>query len=160
MKDYKIKIEAIEDLVNRPDLLKPLMETLEISQEDFDEMDTLEQIIDLICEYGDYDEEVDSCYITRDYTCESEDGKFEYECSGSSYRKDQCVCDEQMDYECFLIIDNEAKKMAKKAKKAPKKEKAKSESDKKWDEFFSNFLNCGKDDMVSELKKYKFPTKL
>jgi len=66
---------------------------------------TIKEMVDFICEAGDFEEETDYCYIHRNYSCDI--GDYIFQATGSSYRKDQCVCEEEMDYESITITTHD-----------------------------------------------------
>lgn len=98
------------------------------------------------------DETVDSCYISQEYAFTTDDGKFRFSVTGSSYRKDQSVCEEEID-PTITVTDLE---MQKEEKQQKKKEKV-VESENQWKEFFK-----GKalEEILKDLQtNYKFPKK-
>lgn len=113
------------------------------------------KISDLVAdlrEWGDGTEEVDSCYITETYQMITDDKKFCFEVVGRSYRKDQSVCDEEMDDE-VTVTDLEMLKVEKAAKKETEKNKDLSN----WEKWFE-----GKsvEQLQEVLLTFKFPAKL
>lgn len=131
-------------------------------QQKYEPMTELSDIIELIQNWGDYEKEIDSCYITKTYQLYTDDDKFILEAVGSSYLKDQCICDEEMSDE-ICVIDNEALKAQEKIEKATKKEKKKVEHSKKWQDFIneSQKVYVDSDEILNELmNNYTFPKKL
>jgi hypothetical protein len=132
-----------------------------------EEYDIIFEDIDDVQEYireGAWSEEkIDSCYIYNNYPMEIEG--YLFECVGSQYIKDQCICDEQME-EGIYITDLKAKAEADKKAKEEKANKAKTEAFKKWDSFFEEINSeLGLDNETTEklkgiMSQYKFPTKL
>ena len=98
------------------------------------------------------DETVDSCYIYNTYSLSTDDGKYLFEVTGSSYRKDHSVCDEKMQ-DHVTVTDLEMLKAEKDVKKA----EAANADKEKWDKWF-----VGKDfyTVQKSLRETKFPTKL
>ena len=125
-------------------------------------MTDIGDIAELIQDWGDYDKEIDSCYITKTYQLYTDDGKFTLEVIGTSYLKDHCICDEQMSNE-ITVIDNEMLKAQAELDKVAKSEKKKSENTKKWNDFIneSQKIYADADEILNELmNNYSFPTKL
>lgn len=120
--------------------------------EDFNIETSLEGIYYMLLECGSYeDEEVDSCYITQNYSMKI-GNKYLLETSGSSYRKDMSVCDEQWDE--WVCITDIAKEKESKEKK--KKDNAK-ENEKMWEDLFEGST---KEEILGWLKETKFPAAL
>lgn len=109
----------------------------------------IEELVELLRESGNSEESVDSCYIHNTYTTKTSDGKFMFVVTGSSYRKDQCVCDQEMDQD-VTVTDLVLLQVEKEVKEA----EASDRESKTWVSFFE-----GKtfEDLKSELLKYKFP---
>lgn len=148
MKKSSIYIERLEDVP--AEALEALKKEWEMNEdfEDFDEL--LEGIRE---GYEDYEESADSCYITKTYYLTVGDWKFEIE--GSSYRKDQCICDEQLD-DGFTLTS--LKKLKEENKSKNKSERAKS--DKQWRNLLSKFPGTMEpEDAFNLLREYKFPNK-
>jgi hypothetical protein len=127
----------------------------ETKRESFYTDEPITEMSDLIGdlrEWGDGTEEVDSCYITETYQLITEDGKFCFEVVGRSYRKDQSVCDEEMD-DTVTVTDLEMFEAEKKAKK----EEAKNKDKSNWETWFK-----GKsvEQLQEVLLTFKFPAKL
>jgi len=103
-------------------------------------------------EWGEGTESVDSCYITETYEMITDDGKFCFEVVGTRYRKDQSICDEEME-DHVTITDLEILK----AEKAEAKAKTQNADREKWDKWFRH-----KDihDIKAYLRETKFPVKL
>jgi hypothetical protein len=141
-------IEHIEDLP---------AEALAVLKANFSEETDFESV-DGICELirecnDDYDETTDSCYITCTYHMTI--GGWRFEVDGNSYRKDQSVCDEELD-DGFAVISLEQQKKDKISKK--KAERAKS--DEKWRTLVSSVEGTMEpEDVFNMLKDYKFPKK-
>jgi hypothetical protein len=116
-------------------------------------MEDMDDLVSMIRECNhNSEEEVSSDYITKTYTMGSEDDNFEFQVVGNSYRKDQSVCDEELENE-LTVIDLVMKESEDAAKKA-----AKANADReKWEIFFK-----GKDleELKAELITYKFPSKI
>lgn len=165
-----------EFVKNEPELVKSLIEMINdnndevfkidvLSKWDFDNqkyvpMDTISDIIGLIKDWGDYDEEISNLYVERTYSMETDDGKFILEAYGSSYRKDQSICDEKMSNEITIIDEEMAKVIAKKEKEL-KKEKDKVKIKKQWYDFSDLYKEKSSDEILEILMtQYKFPTKL
>ena len=164
-----------EFVENEPELVKSLVqmmndndnenEVTELSSynwrsEKREPMTDISDIIELIQNWGDYDKEIDSCYITKTYQLYT--GKFTLEVIGSSYLKDQCICDEEMEDE-ITVIDNEILKAQAEIEKAAKKEKKKVENSKKWQDFISESqkIYVDADEILNNLmNNYKFPDKI
>ena len=162
---------------NEPELVQSLIQTINNNNDnnDFDvlswynrreskyePMTDMDSIIDLIQDWGDYDKEIDSCYITKTYQLDTDDGKFTLEVIGSSYLKDHCICDEQMSDE-ITVIDNGMLKAQADVEKEVKKEKDKIANTKKWQDFIneSQKVYVDADKILNELmNNYKFPSKI
>jgi len=128
----------------------------------YEPMTELSDIIEWIQEVGDSEEDVDSLYITKTYSMDTYDGKFTLEAYGSSYRKDQSICDEKMSDE-IVVIDNEAIKIQAEAEKVIKAEKRKIENSEKWKNFIKEMqeIYVDSDEILEELSKnYSFPSKI
>lgn len=166
-----------EFVKNEPELVKSLVqmmddcdnenEVTELSSynwrsEKREPMTDISDIIGLIQDWGDYEKEIDSCYITKTYQLDTDDGKFTLEVIGSSYLKDQCICDERMEDE-ITVIDNEILKAQAELDKVAKAEKKKSENTKKWNDFIneSQKIYVDADEILNELmNNYSFPSKI
>ena len=125
-------------------------------------MTDIGDIAELIQDWGDYDKEIDSCYITKTYQLDTDDGKFTLEVIGTSYLKDHCICDEQMSDE-ITVIDNGMLKAQADVEKEVKKEKDKIANTKKWQDFIneSQKVYVDADEILNELmNNYKFPSKI
>lgn len=123
----------------------------------YEPMSELGDIIGLIQDWGDYEESISSLYVDRTYSMETDDGKFSLEAYGSSYRKDQSICDEKMEDE-IVVIDNIALEIQAEHEKLIKAEKKKAENTKKWKDFVSNKTDV---EIIYDLmNNYTFPTKL
>lgn len=162
---------------NEPELVKSLVqmmndydnenEVTELSSynwrtEKREPMTELSDIIELIQNWGDYEKEIDSCYITKTYQLDTDDGKFTLEVFGSSYLKDHCICEEEMTDE-ITVIDNEILKIEYEQEKVAKKEKTKIANGKKWQDFIteSRKVYVDADEILNELmNNYKFPSKI
>jgi hypothetical protein len=118
------------------------------------EVTTMEEVLESIREgYEDYEESTSSDYITCTYYTERDGWRFEVD--GNSYRKDQCVCDQEMDDGFTLINLNAQKKAKEKAKNAKR-----AKSDEDWRTLFSSVEESITPEAAFELlKDYKFPTK-
>jgi hypothetical protein len=138
--------ENSEELKNDVEVWSDLM--ILFSEDIDDEEDLLEQVINLIRDCcSDSEESIDSCDIVCNYFRITE--KFRYEVTGESYRKDGCVCDEEMVQE--LTVINLAEELG--AKENKKKEKRIKEEEK-WISFFRQKT---KEQILEELKQYDFP---
>ena len=161
---------------NEPELVKSLIEMINdnndeefkidvLSKWDFDNqkyvpMNTISDIIGLIQDWGDYDEEISHLWVERTYSMNTDDGKFTIEAYGSSYRKDQSICDEKMANEITIIDEEMAKVIAKKLK-TEKKEIKKQNFKKQWYDFSDLYKEKSSDEILEILMtQYKFPTKL
>lgn len=114
-------------------------------------IESIEDIIEYIREGWNYNKTVDSCYINYEFTTEV--GDWLFTAYGSEYIKDSCICDMQMAEEISVesfkeIKERKAKKKAEKAEKAANK----------WTNLVKDFNTV--DELLEELKKYKFPEKL
>jgi len=145
-KTYKSGKELLE---NRPEVWKILMEYLYASTDEEEEyLDEITSLVEVIREaHVNSKETVDSCYITETYITEEIDG-FVFEVVGSSYRKDQSVCDEELE-ESFTVIDVKAEKKAKKEKKANQE----IENISNWKKFIED---SSIEELLQKLKKVKF----
>lgn len=114
-------------------------------------MDDFLSIIEAIRDcYDNSEESVDSDYIHNDYELTIENIKF---CvTGSSYRKDHSVCDEQMG-ESISVTDLELEKK----EKAEKKAKEKGASESKWKELFDS---KSKEELFEIIKNLPYPKKI
>jgi hypothetical protein len=152
-----LEVSKIEDIPQ--DAFDALMKDAEQYECTFEDVDDLQEYIR---EGGDYNEEMGSSYVENTYFMEV--NGFLFECYGSQYIKDQLICDEQMDSSVYITNVNEKKEVEQK-EKADKANKAKSESFKKWDDFFDGInADLGLDtETTVKLKEimsgYKFPTK-
>jgi hypothetical protein len=123
----------------------------------YEPMTKLSDIIGLIQEWGDFDESISSLYVNRTYSMETDDGKFSLEAYGSSYRKDQSICDERMGNE-IVVIDNIALEIQAEHEKLIKAEKKKAENTKKWKDFVSDKTDV---EIIYDLmNNYTFPSKI
>jgi hypothetical protein len=153
-----LEVSKIEDIPQ--DAFDALMKDAEKYECTFEDIDDLQEYIK---EGGDYNEEIDSSHVNNNYFMEV--NGFLFECYGSQYRKDQLICDEDMDGSVY-ITDVVKQKEAEKKAKADKANKAKTEAFKKWDNFFDEInSDLGLDTETTEKLKsimsgYKFPTKL
>jgi len=140
-------IDKIEDIP--AEALAVLKKKFSNSDIDFESM---EEICELIREASyDYKESTDSCYITCTYFLKIEDWKFEID--GNSYRKDQSVCDEELD-DGFTLTSIEQEKKNKLSKQ--KADRAKS--DESWRALLSSIKdNATPEEIFNTLKEYKFP---
>jgi hypothetical protein len=161
---------------NEPELVKSLIEMINdnnneefkidvLSKWDFDykkyePMTEIGDIVGLIQDWGDDEEEISNLYVERTYSFNTDDGKFTLEAYGSSYRKDQSICDEKMADE-ITIIDEEMVKVIAKKLKAENKEKNKEKIKKQWFDFSDLYKYKSSDEILEILiTQYKFPTKL
>lgn len=122
----------------------------------------LDEVIEFIREGYDREKEIDSCYIT--YTYQLTTDNFKFEAIGQCYLKDSCICDEQMVDEVLITSFKEerALQLAEQRQKQLDKIFAKEQSDAKWVELFNQIKNSNgtMDDLLVELKKYKFPVEI
>jgi tellurite resistance protein len=162
-----------EFVKNEPELVESLIQMINENSEEevtelvtynwrsvkYEPMTEIGNIIGLIQDWGDYDKEIDSLYITKTYTMSTDDNKFDLEVIGSSYLKDQCICDEEMSDE-ITVIDNEVLKIQVEAEKVIKSEKKKVENAKKWADFIKeSHLNL--EEILEHLSNnYTFPSKI
>lgn len=159
---------------NEPVLVKSLIEMLDDNEErevtdlstwnwrteNYEPMTKIGDIVGLIQDWGDSEEEISSLYVERTYSFNTDDGKFTLEAYGSSYRKDQSICDEKMSDE-ITIIDEEMVKVIAKKEKVLKKEKEKDKTKNQWTDFSDNNKEKSSDEILEILiTQYKFPTKL
>ncbi len=172
MKQVKRTYTDFNEFVkNEPELVESLIQMInENSEEEVTELVTynwreskyelmseLGDIIGLIQDWGDYDETISSLYVDRTYSMETEDGKFSLEAYGSSYRKDQSICDEKMEDE-IVVIDNIAREIQEEHEKLIKAEKKKAENTKKWKDFVSDKTDV---EIIYDLmNNYTFPSKI
>ena len=177
MKDARRTYTDFNEFVNNePVLVKSLIEMINdnnneefkidvLSKWDFDykkyvPMTEIGDIVGLIQDWGDDEEEISNLYVERTYSLNTDDGKFTLEAYGSSYRKDQSICDEKMADEITIIDEEMAKVIAKKLK-AEKKEKDKENIKKQWYDFSDLYKEKSSDEILEILMtQYKFPTKL
>lgn len=118
----------------------------EIKDEDYP-INSMVDLVELLRDYSnDYEEDTDSCYITTYYRSTTKDKKYTLELVGSSYRKDQCICDEEME-PSLTITDNEAHR-----------ENTILTEESKWSKMFKACTSL--ESLQYELVKYKFPEKL
>ena len=127
---------------------------LKAIREEWDqEVETVEDIISGIQEGWDYEETTSSDYITRTFSTTI--GNWQLEVDGNSYRKDQSVCDEEMDEGFTLTNLEDERKATKKAKNAKR-----ATSDENWRALFSSIDESVTPEKAFDmLKDYKFPTK-
>jgi hypothetical protein len=140
--------------------MKSLVEAMQKYEPTFVEFDSMEDIVQFIREGGRSKKSVEYDYINYAYTYEV--GEWIFEAYGSCYIKDSCICDEDM-ADCISITskaDIQNEKQAKEREKQLAKVFAKETSDKNWDDFFSRIESelLSNDEILTELKKYKFPT--
>lgn len=128
---------------------RALMDDWEASAEEEKEfLNDISHLVDTIREgYLDSKETTDSCYIYETYITDERSG-FKFEVYGSSYRKDQCICDQEMSDE-ITVIDVEAEKKAKIKEKNNKEEKNYID----WKGFIDN---ATPDQLLEKLKTVKF----
>lgn len=142
-------IEKIEDLP---------AEALAVLKKNFSEEHTDFESVESICElireaYQDYTESADSCYITCTYYRIIDGWRFEVD--GNSYRKDQCICDEELE-DGFTVISLEEENK----KEILKKNAERAKSDENWRTLVSSIENLSKpEDVFNMLRDYKFPKK-
>jgi hypothetical protein len=115
-------------------------------------MEDIDDLIEYIRESGSSEESVDYDYIHNTYTSSTGDDKFTFEVHGSSYRKDQCICDEEIDGE-VTVIDSEMLKLEKKAKKA-------GDATRNTGLWNTLFMEKDLEELKAELLKYKFPKRI
>jgi hypothetical protein len=114
-----------------------------------EEAHDMETLIAYIKDSGYSEETTDSNYIYNEYIITTPEFKFAV--TGSSYRKDQSVCDEEMDGKVYItdLVAQKAAKAEEKAKKAVLDEL-------KWKELFDAHT---KEELFDLLKASKFPLK-
>ncbi len=114
---------------------------------------TIQGLADYIrcCDQEMNDEEVDSCYITQEYGITTDDETFRFSVTGSSYRKDQSVCDEEIDPSITVTDLTELEK-----EKTLKKDKKAQENIQQWADFFKD---KSFEEVKEELSKKQFPKK-
>lgn len=113
---------------------------------------------------GETTETTDSCYINTDYVIANKDHQFTM--YGSSYIKDQSICDEEMDDSIYYVNLAELREK-KKAAKEVKAQSEKNKSDNDWKTFTKELEEANEDLtdgqmydlLIEELQGYKFPTK-
>ncbi len=144
------------------DLMKLMIADMQSWEPTFTAFDDLEEVIEYIRESGYSKKSMDSDYVNYDYSTEV--GDWILEAYGSCYIKDSCICDEQMAESITITskVDIANEKQAKEREKALAKVFAKETSDAKWVETFNKIISSnGKiEDVLSELKKWEFPTKV
>lgn len=113
----------------------------------------MEEFQDGIREGGNYKERVDSCYVYCDYYMTTE--SYRLEATGASYRKDQCICDEEWEEGVEIINLAEAK-----AKEVAAAQFKIDESNRKWENLLKslNLEQTNQGTLLDELQKYNFPT--
>lgn len=152
------RIEYFQHIPN--DAMTELVAQAKSYDPSFTSFKDMEEVIDFIREDYNRDKEIDSCYIT--YTYRLETTNFKFEAVGQCYLKDSCICDEQMLDEIFILDKREieAANLAEQRQKQLDKIFAKETSDAKWVELFTRIKNSNgtMDDLLIELKGYKFPT--
>ncbi len=166
-----------EFIKNEPELVDSLIQMINENSEEevtelvtynwrdgkYEPMTEIGNIIGLIQDWGDYDETISSLYVDRTYSIETDDGKFSLEAYGSSYRKDQSICDEKMEDE-IAVIDNIAREIQEEQEKAIKAEKKKAEHANKWKSFIEEKQNSevfSLNGILDELmNNYEFPKKI
>ena len=152
-------IESLIQMINENDDEHEVTELVSWNYQDdkYEPMSEIGDIIGLIQDWGDYDESISSLYVNRTYSLHTDDGKFSIEAYGSSYRKDQSVCDEKMEDE-IVVIDNIAREIQEEHEKLIKAEKKKADNTKKWKDFVSNKTDV---EIIYDLmNNYTFPTKM
>ena len=121
-------IDLVEFIKNEPEAVKSLItsmgyegDTLRTYEWLWDgntsnrvdrDMEDIQDLVGFIQEAGSSEERVTYDYIYNDYSFDTHDGKFTFEVYGSSYRKDQCICDEEVD-DLVVVIDKKAHKIQK-----------------------------------------------
>lgn len=162
MKDFRKSYTNLEDIDK--DALEEFFNyvKVDLNRDPTKAISDIDSVIDLIYkdnhgeELSYNDEDYDSDYITNVYSLELND--FLFEVFGQSYIKDRTICDEELVYELFITNLKEKKEYEKVQKQIKKlnKEKKQKEDSIKWDNFFENKT---KDELLTELKQYKFPIK-
>ncbi len=117
------------------------------SVEEFDFPKNIEDLQEIIRECGDSGRDrKDSNYIYCDYSFKT--GGWLFEATGSSYLKDQCICDEEMDDSVDVTNIASNKKTAVK-----KKTVETSKNLKKWEIFIKK---SSKKEILEKIKHFKF----
>jgi len=181
MKQVKRTYTDFNEFVkNEPELVESLIQMINENSEEevtelvtynwrttkYEPMTEMSDIINLIREWGDYEKEIDSLYITKTYYTDTYDGKFTLEAIGTSYLKDQSICDEQMEDE-ITVIDNIALEIQAEQEKAIKAKKKKTEHANKWVEFikeehkkYSKYEDAYEEILIDLMRNYEFPKKI
>lgn len=147
MKKTKEIITVINKFDEIPDeVLELLRVDLKLNNMTIDDLkeinDDLEHLIYYIREGGDYEETLDSSYITKTYRLDLND-VFSFEAVGNSYRKDGCICEMEMDESISLI-------------KKVKIDVQKSDDTVDWSLFLSDLdINISESDKIKLIEKLK-----
>lgn len=153
---YTKECTSVVQFINEfPEAYAQFIETTEITpDDDCYDINDFGELQSLLSECGDWgDEEVSSCWISREITMNSNNGKWQYVMGSNSYRKDQLICDAKYG-DAIYIIDLREKELAD-AKKNLEKQAANT---KKWMTLFDSMPNIWA--LQGELLKHKFPKKL
>jgi len=110
MKSTRKYTDIDEFIKNESKAIKSLITTLGGDTEPIDNMEVLVMTIRECA--SDSSEKTDSYYIIETYTVKTSDKKFKIEVVGKSYRKDHCVCEQEMIME-VTVIDMEILKQEK-----------------------------------------------
>lgn len=108
-------------------------------------IEEIEDLIEMIREGGNNTESTDRNYIYNDYEIQVEG--FNFSVSGSSYRKDQSICDEEMDDTVTVVDVNMFKE-----EKRKNEEQHKNENIQSWNAWFEN-------KSIEQMKEYLLTTK-
>lgn len=126
-----------------------LMKYLDCSpEEEKSYLENIDELVNTLREIGENEESMDYSYIHNTYSSEVIEG-FQFVVTGSEYRKDHSICEEEMDLD-VTVIDVKAEKEEKKNKKS-KQEILNLEN---WTKFVSESTT---EQLLEKLKKIKFP---
>jgi hypothetical protein len=156
-------VESLIQMINENDDEHEVTELVSWNYQDdkYSLMSEIGDIIGLIQDWGDYDESIKSLYVNRTYSLHTDDGKFSIEAYGSSYRKDQYICDEKNANE-IVVIDIVALVLQEEHEKLIAAEKKKSDNAKKWKSFIEDQSEIKDANEILEVLKnnYVFPSKI
>jgi hypothetical protein len=120
-------------------------------KKDFDDdelsLQSIDDVIEYIRDYGDSRESVDYSYINYEYSRDI--GKWRLYAYGSCYRKDQSICDEEMS-ETIEIEDLELTKI----EKAQKKQQKLNDHQERWEALFNHHTPT---EVLQFIKDQKIP---
>jgi hypothetical protein len=149
-----MEIKSVQELKDKmPGAFKELNQ--HILNENLDDVDIndFDEIKELIQEAGNNKETTDSCYIYDEWIIKLE--LFSFSITGSSYRKDQSICDIELD-EPIYVENLEELKLSKEEKRIKKQKNQREKSNSQWENVVTNKT---RDEIIIELKNYKFPAK-